>query len=106
MKKLILGVLIAGAFMLNSCGENKNTDVVDSGTYQGVAEGVEPGEKEIYVRTSDDKLVELYFTDETKVMTNDGEISSFDALKEGGRVEVTVEKKGNKNVPISVKILN
>jgi len=38
-------------------------------------------------------------------MTNDGEISSFDSLKGNGKVEITVEKKGNKNVPISVKIL-
>lgn len=105
MKKLILGILLAGAFLLNSCGENKKTDVVNSGTYQGVAEEVELGEKEIYVRTSDDKLIELYFTEETKVMTNDGEISSFEALKQNGKVEITVEKKGNKNVPISVKIL-
>ena len=91
--------------MLNSCGENKNTDVVESGTYQGIAEEVEPGEKEIYVRTADDKLVELYFTDDTKLMTNDGQTTTFDALKENGKVEITVEKKGNKNVPVSVKIL-
>ena len=106
MKKLILGLLLGGVFLLNSCGENKNTDVVNSGTYQGVAEEVDPGEKEIYVRTADDKLIELYFTDQTKLMTNDGQVSTFDALKENGKVEVTVEKKGNKNVPISVKILD
>ena len=105
MKKLILGLLLGGAFLLNSCGENKNTDVVNSGTYQGVAEKVEPGEKEIYVRTSDDKLVELYFTSETKLMTSDGQTATFDALKENVKVEITVEKKGNKNVPVSVKIL-
>lgn len=105
MKKLILGLLLGGAFLLNSCGENKNTDVVDSGTYQGIAEEVDSGEKEIYVRTADNKLVELYFTDETKLMTSDGQTTSFDALKENGKVEITVEKQGNKNVPVSVKIL-
>lgn len=105
MKKLILGLLLSGAFLLNSCGENKNTDVVDSGTYQGIAEEVDSGEKEIYVRTADNKLVELYFTDETKLMTSDGQTTSFDALKENGKVEITVEKQGNKNVPVSVKIL-
>ncbi len=105
MKKLVLGLLLGGAFLLNSCGENKNTDVVDSGTYQGVAEEVELGEKEIYVRTSDDKLVELYFTSETKLMASDGQTATFDALKENVKVEITVEKKGNKNVPVSVKIL-
>ncbi|OBX26145.1 hypothetical protein LX77_02046 [Gelidibacter algens] len=106
MKKLVLGLVLGFAFLLNSCGENKKTDVVDSGTYQGVAEKVEAGEKEIYVRTADDKLIELYFTNETKVMTNDGQASTFDALKENGKVEITVEKKGNKNVPISVKTLD
>ena len=105
MKKLILGLLLGGAFLLNSCGENKNTDVVDSGTYQGIAEEVEVDEKEIYVRTADNKLVELYFTDETKLMTSDGQTTTFDALKENGKVEITVEKQGNKNVPVSVKIL-
>ncbi len=105
MKKLILGLLLGGAFLLNSCGENKNTDVVDSGIYQGIAEEVDSGEKEIYVRTADNKLVELYFTDETKLMTSDGQTTSFDALKENGKVEITVEKQGNKNVPVSVKIL-
>ncbi|MGV8813498.1 MAG: hypothetical protein ACOH2D_05240 [Gelidibacter sp.] len=48
----------------------------------------------------------MYFTDQTKVMTNDGQTSTFDALKENGNVEITVEKKGNKNVPIAVKILD
>lgn len=105
MKKLILGLVLGCTFLLNSCGENKNTEVVDSGTYQGVIEEVEPEKNEIYVTTSDDKLVELYFTDETTVMTSDGQTSSFDALKENGKVEITVEKIGNKNVPVSVKIL-
>ncbi|MEX0812808.1 MAG: hypothetical protein WD048_11385 [Chitinophagales bacterium] len=105
MKNLILGVLLGGLFLLISCAENENTDVVNSGTYQGVAEKVKPGEKEIYVKTSDDKLVELYFTDETKVLTSDGETATFDAIKEKSKVEITVEKKGNKNVPLSVKIL-
>ena len=105
MKKLILGLLIGSTFLLNSCGENKKTDVVNSGIYQGIAETVEAGEKEIYVRTADDKLIELYFTDQTKVLTNEGQTSSFDALKENGKVEITVEKQGNKNIPLSVKIL-
>ena len=105
MKKLILTALFGCLFLLNSCGENKKIDIVDSGTYQGVAEKVEPGEKEIYVRTSDDKLLELYFTDET-TLTKDGSTTSFDSLKENGKVEVTVEKTGNKLVPISVKVLD
>lgn len=106
MKKLILGLLLGGTFLLNSCGENKHTDVVESGTYQGIAEEVEADEKEIYVRIAENKLIELYFTDQTTVSTNDGQTVAFDALKENGKVEVTVEKQGNKNVPVSVKILN
>lgn len=95
-------------FYLTLVEKIKKTDVVNSGTYQGVAEKVKADEKEIYVRTADDKLIELYFTDQTKVMTNDEQASTFDALKENGKVEITVEKKGgcNKNVPISVKILD
>ena len=38
MKKLILGLFLGLTFLFTSCGENKNTDVVESGTYQGVAE--------------------------------------------------------------------
>jgi len=106
MKKLILGLFLGLTFLFTSCGENKNTDVVEAGTYQGVAEEVEPGEKEIYVRTADDKLIELYFTDATQLMTSDGQATTFESLKENGKVEVTVTKEGNKNVPVSVKILD
>jgi hypothetical protein len=93
-------------FVLIACGENKNTDVVETGTYQGVLQEVDPGEKEIYVKTADDKLIELYFVEKTKVVNEDGSAASFENLEQNGKVEVEVEKKGNKNVPISVKILN
>lgn len=107
MNKLILGLLVGCVFFLSSCGgENKNTTVVDSGTYTGVLQEVDAAEQEIYVKTANDKLIELYFTEQTKVLTNNGETSTFNELKENGKVEITVEKKGNKNVPISVKILN
>ncbi|HET8887013.1 MAG TPA: hypothetical protein VFM70_11755 [Salinimicrobium sp.] len=107
MNKLILGLLVGCVFFLSSCGgENKNTTVVDSGTYTGILQEVDAAEQEIYVKTANDKLVELYFTEQTKVLTNNGETSAFNELKENGKVEITVEKKGNKNVPISVKILN
>ncbi|WP_316791337.1 hypothetical protein [Pedobacter frigoris] len=106
MKKLFTALMFAsGILVLQSCGENKKTDVVESGTYQGVAEEVEADEKEIYVRTPDDKLLELYFTDSTK-LTKAGSVVPFDALKEKGKVEVQVEKKGNKLVPVAVSILD
>ncbi|MDT7828025.1 hypothetical protein RQM65_05025 [Pricia sp. S334] len=106
MKKACFTTIIAvfGLVLMQSCGENKDTDVVPSGTYTGVAETVEPGEKEIYVRTSDDKLLELYFTDNTK-LTKNGETVEFNALSEGVSVEVQVEKKGQKLDPIAVKIM-
>ncbi len=106
MKKALFTSIIAvfGLILFQSCGESKDTDVVPSGTYTGVAETVEPGEKEIYVRTSDDKLLELYFTDNT-ALTKNGEMVEFSALSEGVSVEVQVEKKGKRLDPISVKIL-
>lgn len=103
MKKTIALFAFAG-LLFTSCGENKDTDIVESGTYQGKAEEVDADEKEIYVRTADDKLLELYFTDAT-TLTKDGANTEFSELKEGGNVEVTVEKKGNKLEPVSVTIL-
>lgn len=108
MKRMIMvmAVAICGLLVFQSCGEeNKNTDVVESGTYQGVAEEVDPGEQEIYVRTADGKLLELYFTDQTTLTSADGSQAEFSELTEGGNVEVQVEKKGNKVEPIAVKIL-
>jgi hypothetical protein len=109
MKKLIivLAVAIYGLLAFQSCGEaNRKTDIVDSGTYQGVAEEVDPGEQEIYVRTADGKLLELYFTDQTTLTKADGSSAEFSELTEDGNVEVQVEKMGrNKLEPIAVKIL-
>ncbi|PPK99243.1 hypothetical protein [Parapedobacter indicus] len=108
MKKLIriLSVAICGLLVFQSCGEaNKKTDIVDSGTYQGVAEEVDSGEQEIYVRTTDGKLLELYFTGRTALTRADGTPAEFSELTEGGNVEVQVEKTGNKLEPIAVKIL-
>lgn len=97
-------ILFLGMSLIQSCGENKKTDLVPSGTYQGTAETVDPGESEVYVRTSDDKLLELYFTDKT-ALTMNGNAVKFDKLKEGDSVEVKVEKKGKKLDPISVEIM-
>ena len=105
MKRGITMAAISGLMLFASCGENKDTDLVESGTYTGKAEEVDKGEKEIYVRTADNKLLELYFTDNT-TLTKDGSPANFDALHEGGNVEVTVEKKGNKLEPISVTVLD
>lgn len=104
MKKIITSVAFISALLI-SCGENKKTDIVASGTYKGKAEEVDKDEKEIYVRTADNKLLELYFTDATKV-TRDGTEVEFDQLREGGQVEVSLTKKGNRLEPVSVAILD
>lgn len=104
-KSFTLILLIASIGLLYSCGEGKKTDLVESGTYTGVVEKAEAEEKEIYVRTDDDKLLELYFTGQTKLMQN-GKEESFDALSKGSKVEVKLEKKGKRLDPIKVKILS
>lgn len=85
-----------------ACGES--TDVVESGTYQGNIKEVEADKTEIYVTTSDDKTLELYFTETTSLTRNGNEVE-FSELKEGQKVEVEVEKNGKRLDPISVKIL-
>lgn len=106
MKRTFIALLMAASAssILASCGENKKTDIVETGVYRGTAEEVDKGEKEIYVRTADNKLLELYFTDKT-TLTKAGNPATFDELKEGGQVEVNLEKKGNRLEPIAVMIL-
>lgn len=106
MKRAFIALMLAASGMITfqSCGENEKTDIVESGTYQGVAQKVEADEREIYVKTADDKLLELYFTDSTK-LTKDGNVVPFETIKQNGKVEVQLEKKGNKLVPLAVSIL-
>jgi cold shock protein len=89
-------------FLLVSCGEK--TDVVESGVYQGVVDEVEADKTEIYVKTADGKLLELYFT-ETTTLTKNGATVPFSELAEGKKVEVEVKKDGKRLDPVSVKIL-
>ncbi|MBT8319498.1 MAG: hypothetical protein KJP01_05150, partial [Gramella sp.] len=65
---------------------------------------VEADKTEIYVTTSDDKTLELYFI-ETTSLTRNGEEVDFSELEEGQKVEVEVEKNGKRLDPLSVKIL-
>lgn len=90
------------ALVFTACGEK--TDVVESGTYQGIIQEVEAEKTEIYVETSDGKTLELYFTDST-TLTRNGETVEFSELQEGQNVEVAVEKTGQRLDPISVTIL-
>ena len=89
--------------LMISCGGEK-TDVVDSGVYQGTVEEVEADKTEIYVKTGDDKLLELYFTEAT-TLTRNGQTVAFTELAEGQKVEVEVKKVGQRLDPVSVKIL-
>lgn len=102
MKHLKLLSAAMFLFLMASCGEK--TDVVESGTYQGTVEEVEADKTEIYVKTADDKLLELYFTEST-TLTKNGQTVDFAELAEGQKVEVEVKKEGNRLDPVSVKIL-
>lgn len=97
--------VVAGILLVMNACNGGSTDVVDSGTYQGTVIEVEPEKTEIYVKTEDDKTLELYFT-ETTTLTQAGEAVDFATLEEGQKVEVEVEKVGKRLDPISVKILN
>lgn len=98
---LSLVVVLTLSGMMTSCGES--TDTVESGTYKGTIKEVEADKDEIYVTTEDDKVLELYFTEDTK-LTRKGEPVDFSELEEGQKVEVEVEKKGKKLDPIRVDI--
>lgn len=95
---------LAGILLAMYACSGGGTDVVDSGTYQGVVKEVEPEKTEIYVETADDKTLELYFTEQT-TLTQNGQSVDFSTLQEGQKVEVEVEKVGKRLDPISVEIL-
>lgn len=103
MKNIKLSAFLLAFSMLFLHGCNKQTDVVESGTYQGTVDKVVPEESEIYVKTADDKRLELYFNENTE-LTQDGQTVPFETLKEGQQVEVTVEKVGQRLEPIAVSI--
>lgn len=96
-----LSAILFSVALLSSCGHK--VDVVESGTYEGTVLEVKPGEQEIYVKTKDDKTLELYFTDSTK-LTQEGSPADFSALEKDAKVEVKVEKMGKKLNPLAVEI--
>ncbi|MDX1544175.1 MAG: hypothetical protein R3214_09535 [Christiangramia sp.] len=103
MRSVILkGLMYSTILLFFACGES--TDVVESGTYQGTIKEVEAEKTEIYVTTDDNKTLELYFTETTSLTRNGSEVD-FSALEEGQKVEVEVEKVGQRLDPISVKIM-
>lgn len=102
MKNAIFKSMFTGLiFLFFACGE---TNTVESGTYQGTVDDVKPEKTEIYVKTDDNKTLELYFTDET-VLSRGGIEVEFSELQEGQKVEVEIEKVGKRLDPLTVKIL-
>ncbi len=103
MKKTILFLLAMTTIsLIVACGD---TDVVETGTYQGTIDTLKPDEKEIYVNLDNGKRIELYFTEETQMMQDTTEVE-FSALSKDQRVEVEVEKVGKRLDPVMVKILD
>lgn len=103
MKKIINGIATVCLLTFFACAGG-DTDVVESGTYQGTVKEVEPEKTEIYVETQDNKTLELYFTESTSLSRN-GESVDFSTLETGQQVEVEVKKVGQRLDPISVEIL-
>ena len=98
-----ISILTILFLMISACGED--TSVVESGTYTGTIQEVNAEETEIYVNLEEGGVIELYFTDET-TLTRDGEDVPFSSIQVDDRVEVTVEKTGQRLDPVSVVLLN
>ncbi|MGB3181051.1 MAG: hypothetical protein WBB45_06655 [Cyclobacteriaceae bacterium] len=106
MKNTLFTIALAFIAMVvfQACEGSENYDVVESGSYMGTIAEVEADEREIYVDLDDGRKLELYFTDQTQVMMN-GNPATFEDLEDGAKVEVTVEKNGQRMDPVSVMIM-
>ena len=103
MKKSILVTLVGTLLIIiSSCGGN--TDVVDSGMYNGTIKKVEAAKTEIYVTLDNGKTIELYFTEQTTLTKNGTEVE-FAELAKGQNVKVEVKKVGKRLEPVSVLIV-
>ncbi|MFO7724697.1 MAG: hypothetical protein R6V45_04025 [Oceanipulchritudo sp.] len=94
----ILGFL---ALFLAGCGGG--IGVVDPGTYSGTVDQAVAEEEEIYLSLESGERLELYFTEDTRLMKG-GNTVAFSELESGDRVEVTVDREGNRNIPLEVVI--
>ena len=88
----------------DSSKELENTDLVESGTYTGTAKVVDQQQNEVYLQVNDSTTIELYFSNDTQIMRN-GQTVAFDALQQGQRLEVEVERSGQSLKPQRVTIL-
>jgi hypothetical protein len=105
MKHIAL-LLLAASLGLGLVGCNGSDEDIPSGTYSGTIKKVNADEKEIYVEADVDgekRELELYFTDATKLVGPAGMDAAFDVLKEGMSVEVKVENKDGRLVPLEVR---
>ena len=93
-----------GENTLDSSRELENTDLVESGTYTGTAKVVDQQQNEVYLQVNDTTTIELYFSNDTKIMQN-GQAVAFDALQQGQRLEVEVVRSGESLKPLRVSIL-
>jgi len=103
MSMIVLGTFHAVATDPSS-KEMEKTHTVPTGTYEGTAIRVDDDEKEIYFKTEDGKILELYFKKETKLM-KDGEKVEFEVLEKGQSLKVKVETKGDRTKPVEVTII-
>jgi hypothetical protein len=100
----IIAALLTGILMLflTACGGG--IDVVDAGTYTGTVDKAVAGEQEIYLSLDNGMRLELYFTDATQ-LTEGARPVDFSQLEKGDRVQVTVDREGNRNIPMQVVII-
>lgn len=102
----LLALVLLVGITLTSCGEAEHeSDVVESGIYTGTLMEVVPEEDEIYMETSTGETIELYFKEDTRLVNPDGDTIPFDDLSQGDRVEVEVERVGQRNDPVLVRLL-
>lgn len=104
MKNSLKFIVIISTLLLSlsACGEE--TTVVESGTYSGTISEINADETEIYVALDSGELIELYFTDET-TLTQNGEEVPFSTIEVNDRVEVTIEKTGQRLDPVTVVLM-
>ena len=89
----------------DSSKEVKKTDLVESGTYDGTAYRVDDEEMEVYLKTDDKKMLELYFKEDTKIM-GDGVAVKFAEIDKGDNLRVTLERSGDSLKPLTVMIMD
>jgi hypothetical protein len=103
-KTLIVTMALAlGGALLAGCSESETP----SGTYTGSLQEVKPDEKEIYLKTDEGKVLELYFKDDTVLQRGETEVpfSALQVAKDAGvKVTVEVENADGELIPKKVTI--